>query len=91
MTREEHEKLKLLCSKQRLESANRYLMSDSEKEELKNLRIEYDELNDNMGKAIFYMHDFLGIDFDEIAKILNYTYNSVRARYYDTKILIVFD
>lgn len=71
--------------------ANRYLMSEKEKAELKTLRIEYDELNDNIGKAIFYMHDFLGIDFYEIAGILNYTYHSVRARYYDTKTLIVFE
>lgn len=91
MTRAEHEKLKLLCCKQRLEMSNRYLMTDEERNELSILRQEYDGLNNNMGKAIFYMHDFLGIDFDEIAKILNYTYHSVRARYYDTKTLIVFD
>lgn len=90
MTKNEYEKLKLLCGKQRLENANRYLMSEKEKKELKSLRIEYDELNDNIGKAIFYMHDFLGIDFSGIANILNYTYNSVRTRYYETKQLIVF-
>lgn len=91
MTRGEHEKLKLLSSKQRLELSKRYVMNDKEKKELQKLKEEYELLDNTMGKAIFYMHDFLGISFSEIAQILNYTYHSVRARYYDTKVLIVFD
>lgn len=91
MTKAEHEKLKLLCSKQRLENANRYLMTEEEKKELSQLRKEYDCLNNNIGKAIFYMHDFLGIGFFEISKILHYTYQSARNRYYEIKTSIVID
>ena len=91
MTRKEHERLKLLNGKQRLELSNRYVMTDEEKKELQKLKEDYESLDNTIGKAIFYMHDFLGISFSEIAEILNYTYQSARNRYYEIKSIIVVD
>ena len=89
MTKQDYENLKLLSSKQRLELSNRYVMTEEEKNELKRLTDEYELLDNTMGKAIFYMHAFLGITFDEIARILNYTYQSARNRYYEIKDILV--
>ena len=83
MTREDIKNLKLLASKKRLENANRYLMTEEEKMEFDRLLQDFERLHDSIPKAIFYMHDFLGIGHKEISKILNFSYMTVRIYYSD--------
>lgn len=89
MKRADYEKLRLLTSKWRLEIANRYSMTDAEKQELERITKEYELLDNTIGKAIFYMHDFLGISHKEIANILHYTPLSVRVRYCEIKNILI--
>ena len=89
MTKEEFDKLKYLASKQRLEIAKRYVMSDNEKLEFNKLKSAYEIIDNSVGKSIFYMHVFLGIDFYNISKILNYTYHTTRSRYYEVKDILM--
>lgn len=81
MTKEDFENLRLLSSKKRLELANRYKMTAEEESNYQKLKEEYELLDDSIPKAVFYMHDFLGISYREIAKILNFTYGSIRVYY----------
>lgn len=82
MTREDIEKIRLLSSKERLEKAHRYKMDEKEREELKKLTEAFEVgLENSIPKAIFYMRNFLGISNKEIAKILNFTYGTVRIYY----------
>ena len=91
MKRADFEKIRLLSAKERLEIADRYKRTEEEKSELERLREEFNYLDNTIGKAIFYMHDFLGISHREIANILHYTKPSVIQRYYETKTILIED
>lgn len=89
MTEQDFKNIKLLSAKERLEKESLYSLTKEERNELERLKKDFDTLDNTVYKTVFYMHDFLGIDFTEIAEIINYTYQSARNRYYEAKSILI--